>query len=96
VGSILFEEKINHEYLEQIKDIEEFRKAVDYIRKYYRFLKPDQALELLDRAISRSEQLEDYRSLVDLYYTKQTLIFGRMDKLAEVGGIVSRMEKYSR
>ena len=73
VGSILSEEKLKQEYLEQLEDLEEFRKTVDYIRKYYRFLEPDQALDLINRTISRSEQLEDYRSLVDLYYTNKRL-----------------------
>lgn len=34
MGSILLEEKFNYEYLEQLEDLEEFRKTVDLFSTY--------------------------------------------------------------
>ncbi len=81
------------EQVEKINTIEELQEIVLEIRKSYRNWEEKEALEIINKTIEKSQELGDYRSHIDLLYTKQGLFFGRIDLLPEVEGIISRMER---
>jgi len=81
------------EQVEEIDTVEELQEIVLEIRKSYRNWEEKEALEIINKTIEKSQELGDYRSHIDLLYTKQGLFFGRVDLLPEVEGIISRMEK---
>ena len=81
--------------LTKITEVEEFKEVVNCFRRAYALLPLKDATNFLDLLISKSLEFDDYRSLITLYYSRITLIFGRMDTFPEVLGLYSRMLKLS-